>query len=199
MKKLLALLFTIAILTTSGFGQSSDNAFNSNDITWFGIDYTQCYFLTPIDFPNVSDLKSKLDSWNDLVLYEREKYIEKTLPGKNVEFEIDAVSERNTTIDVKSRLTEDKSKSNHLKTDQIQGIINEYNIESGLEGTALVLIAESYDKLGEHGNYYVTFFDLNTKKVYATERISGKAKGFGLRNYWAGSFYNVLKQVGKKY
>lgn len=199
MKKLLLLLITTIAISFSGFTQSSDDSFNSNDITWFGIDYTQCYFLNPIDFPSRDDLKSKLRAWNHLILNEKEKYMEKTLPGKNVKYEIDAVNEKNNAIEIKSHITEDGSKIKHLDPGQIQEIINDYPIEEGLSGTGLMLIAESYDKPAEHGNYYVTFFDIETKKIFVSERYSGKAKGFGLRNYWAGSYYKVLQAVGKKY
>lgn len=199
MKKFLLLLITGILISSTSYSQSSGSSFNANQITWFGIDYTECYFLNPIDFPSRDDLKNKLQAWNDLVLNEREKYITKTLKGKSVKYAKNAVNERNETVKIKDKITDDNTKSNHLKSDQIQGMINSYNIEDGLSGTGLVLIAESYDKPTEHGNYYVTFFDIATKKVFITEPISGKAKGFGLRNYWAGSIYKVLQQVGKKY
>lgn len=178
---------------------NSQSTLNTNEFTWFGIDYTQCYYLGPIDFPSVSDLEAKIKAWNDLVIHEREKYIDKTLNGKKVSFAIDAVTARNETINVKSRLTEDKSKIKHLNNDQIPGIIAGYEIDESLTGTGLVLIAESYDRLGVQGNYYVVFFDIATKKIFSSERMSGKSGGIGLRNYWATSYYNVLKNIGKKY
>lgn len=199
MKKILLLLITTITISFSSFSQSSTDSFNTNDITWFGIDYTQCYFLNPIDFPSRDDLKVKIRAWNDLILNERDKYIGKTLPGKNVKFATNAVNEKNSEIEIKSHITEDGSKSKHLEMSQIQEIINGFKIEDGLNGTGLLLIAESYDKPAEHGNYYVAFFDIETKKIFVSERYSGKAKGGGIRNYWAGSYYKVLQAVGKKY
>ncbi|NOX86391.1 MAG: hypothetical protein GXO86_10590 [Chlorobi bacterium] len=61
------------------------------------------------------------------------------------------------------------------------------------------MIAESYSKPNVQGAYYVTFFDIATKKVLSTERMLAKPGGFGLRNYWAKTYYTVLKEVGKKY
>jgi len=199
MKTILLSIIGGLLLSSAGFSQSSGSEFNTDEITWFGIDYTHCYFLNPIDFPSRVDLKNKLKSWNDLVVYEQEKFIEKTLQGKHVEYETDVVEERNNAVEIKSKITEDGFKSSHLQSDQIQAIINSYNIKGGLSGTGLVLIAESYSKPNEQGAYYVTFFDIETKKVFVTERMLGKAKGFGLRNYWANSFYKVLLEVGKKY
>jgi hypothetical protein len=199
MKKILIALTACLLIVSAGFSQSSKASFNTNDITWFGIDYTHCYFSTPIDFPNTGDLKAKLKAWNDLIFYEREKYIDKTLKGKNVKFSTEAIEEKNNTVDIKSRILDDLSKANLVQSDQIQEIINGYNIKDGSTGTGLVLIAESYNKPAEEGSYYVTFFDIATKKIFATEQMSGKANGFGLRNYWANTFYKVLQEVGKQY
>jgi len=196
MKRILLLILFSALMTNISYSQS---ALNTGEFTWFGIDYTQCYYLTPIDFPSISDLEAKIKAWNDLVLDEQEKYIAKALAGKNVDFAIEAVTKRNETINVKSMLTEDETKAFHLETNQIQQIIENYNIEESLNGTGLVLIAESYHRLDERGNYYIAFFDIATKKVFVTEHMSGKAKGIGLRNYWAATYYNVLKSIGKKY
>jgi len=194
-KNLLLILLSLFTYITA----NSQSNLNTSEFTWFGIDYTKCYYLGPIDFPSVSDLEAKIKAWNDLVIHEREKYIDKTLKGKKVSFAIEAVTSRNETIKVKSRLTEDKSKINHLNADQIPGIINSYIIDESLNGTGLVLIAESYDRLGVKGNYYIVFFDIASKKIYQSERMSGKSGGIGLRNYWATSYYNVLKNIGKKY
>ena len=64
-------------------------------------------------------------------------------------------------------------------------------------GSGLVFIAESYDKPNGKGAYWVTFFDIGSKKIIKTQRFEGKAKGFGLRNYWANSYYQVMKEAGK--
>jgi len=195
MKKNLLLIAFSILLGMTGSSQS----FDTNNLTWFGIDYTNCYFLTPMDFPNVGDLKTKLRAWNDLVLYERDKYIDKTLKGKNVKFELETVNKRNDQVNVKEHITDDGFKSSHLDPAKVREIISSYDIPPDLSGTGLVLIAESYSKPNEQGAYYVTFFDIATKKVLSTERMLGKPGGFGLRNYWAKTYYNVLKEVGKKY
>ncbi len=195
MKKHFLFIVLSVLFGTTGVGQS----FNTNNLTWFGIDYTNCYFLTPMDFPNVGDLKTKIRAWNDLVLYERDKYINKTLKGKNVKSALETVNKRNETINVRDHLTDDGFKSSHLDPAKVQEIISSYDIPEGLSGTGLVLIAESYSKPNEQGAYYVAFFDIATKKVFATERMLAKPGGFGLRNYWAKTYYTVLKEVGKKY
>jgi len=198
MKKILMLL--AAIIVSAGLNaQSSSDIRNASEWTWLGIDYTNCYFLTKMDFPSVSDLESKISAWNNLVLLEREKFVVKTLVGKNIIYYIDMVQTINSDIDVKSRLTDDGFQSTHIEEVQIQEIVGSYDLPADMSGIGLVFIAESYSKPNVQGAYYVTFFDISSKKVLSTTRMLGKAKGFGMRNYWANSYYLVLKNLGKLY
>jgi hypothetical protein len=151
------------------------------------------------DFPSVSDLESKISAWNNLVLVEREKYLVKPFKGKTLDFSVDMVQELNEGMDVKSRISNDGMLASHLESSEIQDIVNKYKIPEDLSGVGLIFIAESYNKPDERGAYYVTFFDIASKKVLSTERMLGKASGFGLRNYWANSYYVILKELGKTY
>ncbi len=198
MKKSILLLLAVFYLSTISFGQSSTVS-NAKDWTWLGIDYTHCYFITSIDFVNADDLFEKTKAWNNLVYTEREKYIEKTLKSKKVALSSNMIKERNAEIDIEKRITDDESFYTHLDKDQVIKIVSDYNIPNDLSGIGLVLIAESYNKLEESGAYYVTFIDLDTKEVLSTERKLGKARGFSFRNYWAYTYYLVLKEIGKEY
>jgi len=43
----------------------------------------------------------------------------------------------------------------------------------------------------------VTFFDIQTKQVLLTEKIDGKAGGYGFRNFWEGAYFKVMKSAYK--
>lgn len=199
MKKLLFVLFISTSAIFSSYAQSSEDISNSTNWTWFGIDYTNCYYIMSYDFPSVSDLESKIGAWNNLVLTEREKFLVKPFKGKTLAYSIDMVTEINEGIDVKSRISNDPMLSTHMDKSQIQEIVNNYQIPNDLSGIGLIFIAECYNKPNEQGAYYTTFFDIASKKVLSTERKLGKASGFGIRNYWANSYYVILKELGKTY
>jgi hypothetical protein len=38
---------------------------------------------------------------------------------------------------------------------------------------------------------------MKTKELLIHERLKEKPSGFGLRNYWAGSIYRVIKEIKK--
>ena len=198
MKKSLVILLAAFLAAATSFGQKSDIS-NAKSWTWLGIDYTHCYFITSMDFIDADDLLSKTKAWNNLVYTEREKYIEKATEGKNDTYSANMIKDMNMEIDMESRITNDESLYKHLDPTQAEQIVSNYKLPDDLSGVGLVFIAESYSKPEEAGAYYVTFIDLSTKKVLSTERMTGKAKGFGLRNYWAYTFYKVLQEIGKKY
>ena len=198
MKKSILLLVIALITSFLGVSQTSDMTAGDN-LTFYGIDYTHTYFLTPLDFPNTSDLKEKIGAWNDLIATERDKYsISKFFNKPNVDYNFKMVKALNDKIDIESRLTTDPTNVAYLNEEDIAKIVSQYNTGDD-KGFGLVFIAESYDKPSEMGAYWVTFFDVSTKKVIETKRFVGKAKGFGLRNYWADSYYKVMKEAGKTF
>ncbi len=190
-------MLSVSFLTA----QTSDDLYNADTFTWYGLDYTDAYFLTPIDFPDPYDLKSKFRSWNDLIVVEREKYNLNKFFSADVKLNIDMMNQRNDKVKVKlrDRITDDGFKSTHMSPEKVQEIVNSYTTDNDDPGIGLVFIVESLSKPNLQGAYWVTFFDIKSKKVIQTNRYLGKPGGFGLRNYWAKSYYNVMKEAGKDF
>ena len=198
MRNTLLIFAATLLFSMSSFGQDSE-IYKAREIYWLGIDYNHCYFITSYDFTYPSELYSKLDIWNTLIFNEREKYLDKNFKNKQVTIVSNFISSLNDDVDIKEHMVDDLSKEHHLTKDDIQGIVNKYNFPDDLSGVGLILIAESYSKPSEAGAYYATFVDLKTKKVLATDRVVGKTGGFGLRNYWAKTYYLALREIGKRY
>ena len=72
-----------------------------------------------------------------------------------------------------------------------------YNTE-GKKGVGVFFLAESLNKNTREGCFHFIAMDMKTKELLIHERLLGKPKGFGLRNYWAGSIYSVIKKIKKK-
>ena len=66
------------------------------------------------------------------------------------------------------------------------------------EGMGVVLIAKLLDKPNKLAIYNVVLFDIATREIIAQEEVAGYAGGFGLRNFWARSVYNVLQSTRYK-
>lgn len=194
------LLTVLAIMSFSVLlSQTEEDVYNAETITWYGLDYTNTYYISTVDFPDPYALKSKFSAWNDLIINEREKYDLNKFFNTDVILNIGMIEERNDKIRLKGRVSDDDFLTTHLEPENIQEIINNYDLEDDEAGFGLVFIVESLSKPNTKGAYWVSFFDIKTKRVISTERYLGKAGGFGLRNYWAKSFYNVMMEAGKEY
>jgi hypothetical protein len=191
----LALFFTISL-----YSQDVSEVFQTEKVTWYGFDYSNAFFIGSEGFTNPQDVKERIiHSWNSLIENEYEKFnVGKYFYKSKVDFSLDNVTERNKTVDINIQFVDDNSKMFHLNMDTIQDIINDYKFGDEEEGLGLVFIVESYSKPTVTASYYVTFFDIKSKKVLLTERMTNKAGGFGVRNYWASTYYNIMKTIYKK-
>ena len=81
-----------------------------------------------------------------------------------------------------------------LSEDQIKQIVNALPTQKK-PGIGLVIIAKLLNKAEAYGSYQVVFFNTETKEIIQDWAIGGKARGFGLRNYWAGSIHKVIRNL----
>jgi hypothetical protein len=190
-------VIAIAFLLLSGFAftQDADMVRNSSSVTWFGLDYSEAWFIGNEGFTDPYQIKNRyFKSWNHLILQEPEKYdIGKFYRKSNVEHDLSVVLKRNGGVDIDMRIVDDHSKVVRLSESKIQEMIREYDIDVNSEGLGLVYIVESYDKILIKATYHVTFFDIATREVLETRKREAEPGGFGIRNYWASSFFKVMK------
>ncbi len=178
--------------------QSASSVFNTNEVTWFGVDFSNSKFIGPEGFSNPFEIVDRFfDSWNNLIVSEQKKYdIKKHFRKRYVEYDLSIVKERNSSVDPDDLVLE-SYESHELSMEDIRQIISEYN--SNRSGLGLVFIVETFNKPRDLGTMYVTFFDIKSGKVLFAEKLSGKAGGIGLRNYWASSIHKVFIESGKQY
>lgn len=84
----------------------------------------------------------------------------------------------------------------HLTSFHIDKLVKEYNF-NGIKGTGLHFVVDGMSKAEKAASVYVTYIDMDMKKVLLTAQLVGKAGGFGLRNFWAKPFEEILKQIEK--
>ena len=108
------------------------------------------------------------------------------------EISLDAVNQVNRNIN-ESELMTTKTKYS-LDKEQIKTAIEALPIQK-TPGVGMVFIAQFLDKSKNSGTYEVVFFNTETKEIIEEWITEGKAGGFGLRNYWAGSIHSALKKL----
>jgi hypothetical protein len=164
---------------------NTSDIFKGNEITWYGLDFSNVRLIGAIGFKNPEKIKSYyFDAWNSLIIYETNKYkLDKFFHKESVENYLNIVTDRNTLPNLDELVIETEYS---FGAEEVMRMISEY--DSGeKEGIGLVFILESLNKYKERAIIWVTFFDIQTKQVLLTERLEGKAGGYGFRNFWAGA------------
>jgi hypothetical protein len=78
----------------------------------------------------------------------------------------------------------------------VSNLVSKYDFR-GNKGIGMMFFVESFSKGKEEGALWVTFVDMNTKKVLLTQRVTEEAGGIGFKNFWAKTLLGTLKDTGK--
>ena len=196
MKKILILAIVMVLAIPALKSQDAAMVFNAKECTWLGLDFSKAKMIGSEGFSDPYQIKNRFfDSWNQLFLREPDKYnVGETFRKEEVTNYLDVVEKRNEIPNIDDLVIDHEYS---LTEDDIRSMVAEYEM-GGNTGLGIVFIVEAFDKEAQRGRFWVTFIDNNTKQVLLTQKMEGKAGGFGLRNYWAKSYYNVLKEIDKK-
>ena len=186
-------LFTLLFLATSMicFGQNKNFLKEVESINFYGVDYSAAKVFGAAETP--AQFKVAFDGINRLFITEAKKYdVSKKLKVRVNEISLDAVNQVNEAIDPQELMTTNASYM--LSEDQIKQIVNALPTQKK-PGIGLVIIAKLLNKAEAYGSYQVVFFNTETKEIIQDWATGGKARGFGLRNYWAGSIHKVIRNL----
>ena len=199
MKRLMLLCIVFAGLGCSA--QSIQDFFSdkAGNVSWLGIDYS--HVLLRGEFTHFKDaapmnpeeIKYKyFPAWNSLILNESNKYdFRGMFMLSNLVPDIVMITNVNAASDAGKMTQEPKTP---LNCEGVAKIVRDYDL-TDKEGLAIVFIADVLDKNSETAGYFITILDMKTKEVILCEHVTEKAGGIGVRNYWAGSLYNLVKDV----
>ncbi|SKB91878.1 hypothetical protein [Dyadobacter psychrophilus] len=199
MKKLLLFAF---VLLNAGFASAENtmaDLFNGKaKLTFLGLDFTQAKYVGKIGFTDPSAIQNQhMVSWNNLIEMEPKKFsLQKAFNLKDDQYasKVEDMVKYNKSANVADNITEAESV---LTEDQVKKSVSKYSL-SEKDGIGVVYVVESLSKTAEKLTVWVTFIDLSTKKVLYTEKVEGKAGGFGFRNYWAGGVYKINEAIDSK-
>lgn len=122
---------------------------------------------------------------NQLLVVEPKKYD----VGKFLQLDVQSLNVDHAISQV-DKLKNVKFRNNKESEMMLKEIVKSYPIT---KGNALLIVAKKLNKSTNTGTFIAVIFDGETKHIVSEQEFSGKAKGFGLRNFWAGALYNGLK------
>jgi hypothetical protein len=164
-------------------------------VTFFGIDFSACRGIVlgagaeemrDVYFPAI----------NELMLAEEEKYsIRKAFMKSDVTNTLSDVTRVNKTLDAAGFAAYSASEVKPLDAEALSAMISKYELKDRT-GVGLVFIAEYLDKPKTKGVFHVVYFSMPDGRIILSEKVSGKPGGFGMRNFWARSVFEVLNMPG---
>jgi hypothetical protein len=198
-------LFLVCFNASVVIAQTKADIFNgSADITWLGMDFTQTKFIgSAAQFKDAGEITSDefrdkyVPGWNQLFMNEPKKYnVAKAVKRAEVKYAMEVTEKANNSIKG-NFFTNDANEFKKLDEQKINSLVSKYDFQ-GKTGVGLLFFIDGMSKGKEEASGWITFVDMKTKKVLSTEYKTGKAGGFGFRNFWAKSFLNILQGVSSK-
>lgn len=178
-------IFLVSLLILLGIFTAE--AKESEPINVYGVDYTSVKVFGASE--TVHQFADAFEGINGLLMQEAQKYDFTHVVGGFYKLKLDMIFE----------MTQDytypdlKVFSKDIEPVNVVDKIKNYKLKEE-SGTGLILIATLLDKSTNKGTYKVVLFDIATREILREGVFSGKAKGFGLRNYWARTVFRLLEK-----
>jgi hypothetical protein len=174
--------------------------FNSSKIetTFVGLDFSNVRLVGVEGFTDPPKIQSYyFPAWNGLLVAEMSKYdIKGAFAKSNLQYDLSVVEPLNEEVEYLDLVVSTPPPS--FTEQQIQKMVRNYDTKNLKGDYGISFIFHSLNKLQERAYMYIVVFNPKNKKVLFSKRMSGRARGFGFRNYWAGAIYDVLKQIKKQ-
>ncbi|MGZ3931675.1 MAG: hypothetical protein ACXVP0_10050, partial [Bacteroidia bacterium] len=140
------------------------------------------------------DMRNKwIPQWNGLMEKEQQNFdIRKAFKKDNVIYDFKSVNDLNSKVEPDKIMVPNPGQ---IQKSDLDAMVKNYKLADKKDGVGLVFIVENFNKNAAEATIYVTFFDIATGKVLASQLCSGKAGGVGMRNYWAGAIKHMLKEM----
>ncbi len=171
---------------------AADNATEPGELVWFGLDYSLVKFIgLNSQFSDLAHIQGHyFRAWNELIIVEQEKYdLKKAFSAQKVTFDLENAISRSQEIDMNQVV---QSESYRIGEEQAIEVAMAYTDRS-VEKVGALFVMETLDKLGESSSMWLVVFNISTGEILHVNRHAAAPGGFGFRNYWARSYYNVIK------
>lgn len=193
MKKILFACVAMLLSAAVSGAQDMQVIRDTDDLYFYGVDFSAAKIIGAEESP--AEFRDMFYDINYLFISEREKYViplQKKLQHTFSDIDIDAVKENNASAEDDEMIAHASPKDMTEEQLHQQVLMNDIPEK---EGVGLLIVCSELNKTDELGHYYYVFFDNSTFEVKTVGAYSGKAAGFGLRNYWASTLYRTYKEI----
>jgi len=174
--------------------QQYSNFLTDKEITWMGIDFSLAQF-TQKSFNLPKDvLNYYFNDWNLLIISDHKKYNIRTSFRKPIMyFNLSWVSKKNKQI--KPQMVKEHIEvTSMLSSQKIIEYVQTMQFPSN-SLYALLMVVEAFDEVSKTASIWVVVANTKTKETILCERFIKNPSGFGTKNYWARTFYNIFLDI----
>ncbi len=171
------------------------DVFTQKSIVVSGMDFTRARFVGKA-LADVGELKNKFfREWNDVLEDQKPKFDFGDFFNKeNVIYDFASTNNRNSARSTGGMYS--KSKVPSLSQSSVQGVLYNLTLKQK-HGIGALLVVEAFDDENDKAIVWVTLFDIASKKLLITERLTAGPHGGGLRNYWINAVYEIMVHVNR--
>lgn len=187
-------LITIALFCMGALQQVSAQKENLKDISsisFYGVDFTYAKVYGAVE--TGQQFLDAFEGINNLLESEPVKYSASRTFGvpneelfhKQVKREIDNISRTDLFTD----------DNRYVVTDaEVGKVVSKIETEGDSQYGAII-ICGLLNKTANYGTFTFVVFNQDTREIIFKQEKAGKARGFGLRNFWAGALLAAMKNV----
>jgi len=193
MKRLVLILF-LGSLVFTGKAESPEAPVKPDEIVWFGIDYSYVKFIgTRGQFVELDKIREEyFRSWNELIMVEREKYdLNKAFLVPKITYDMDASIYRSQQRDMSDIVQTGPWSIGKV---DVESVVRE-RVDVSTKKVGAMFVMETLNKMQEVSTMWLAVFKVDTGEILYMERYTGAVGGFGFRNYYARSYYNVIRNL----
>lgn len=174
------------------------NVFKTGDMVFYGLDFSESKFLGGSGQTSPITMQDKfMPALNELMIDERRRYdVASSYQKKNVEYYFDMADDINARLNIEEHYSNENVEE--LNEEQISEAISRYKDDKH-SGLGLVYLVTKVNHSNNLINIKIVFFSIERGDVLLVKSASGKMKGFGIRNYYAGGIRQIISDTKKSY
>lgn len=168
---------------------------NVKDILWTGIIFSKAHFTKEgLDFTQ-EIFQHYLHDWNMMIINDQKKYdIRMSFRKPMMQYDLSMATKLNKSMKYLQVIKNHIASKYVLSDEQIQEYVSQLDYPKNLK-FALSLFVESFDNISKVAAIWVVIVKTESNEVVLCEKFLKTPHGFGTRNYWARTFYNVLYDI----
>ena len=187
-----ALLLPIIICVLALSAQDTKLVFGSPTVVWYGMDFTKLKMIGFKDESPHTIRDQYFKEWNAVTL---SMDLAKVFKKNTVANDVKGVTQINSARETDALLADAEVE---LSKADIAAEVKLLPPSQQKKGLAVVFIAQSFNKTQDLATVHVVFFNIETREVLWSKKVTAKSSGGSTSKAWAGAMKTIITNIDKK-